>query len=456
MNDSRPNILILIPHDLGDMLGCYGRSTVASPNLDALASRGVRLSQCFCAGPACSPSRASLFTGLHPHANGMCGLANFGWRLTQPHLAERLAAIGYETHQFGFQHEAHGPVENLGYRHVHRPSDVTGRAANDARIVCRELAGFLEREPVSDRPWFACAGFFHVHRPWPETTRFAPSDLEVPPYLPDLPAVREDLAQFHESIAEMDAAVGTALDSLAGSAHAERTLVVFTTDHGPGLPRAKATLYDPGLRVAMLLHQPGRIEGGRVMHGLVSNADFAPTILWLLGEDVPEEMHGRSFAASLTGADAEGRDATFSSLLYDVAYDPMHCVRTPTHKYIRSFAVTDADAAGADRDVLASHAAGQWVRVDDFDVLSSPTWRAIASPQPKPRREELYDIEADPHEQANLASDPDASDVLTSMRKRLDDWMDRTDSPLRHGHVTPPPEQKQASERYRHGGPMYG
>lgn len=448
MSSRRPNILLFIPHDLGDFLGCYGHPTVRSPNLDALAERGVRFTKCFTTSPECTPSRGGLYTGLYPHQNGLMGLSNFGWALQVPHLAERLRDNGYSTHLFGTHHETAGTVESLGYRQAHSQEN------RRVDAVCHAVAEFV-RSPAArdDGPWFACAGFHHVHRKWPTETSFDPEKVEVPPFLPDNPVIRTDLAQFHESILEMDTAVGKALDALEASDVGQDTIVIFTTDHGAGFPRAKATLYDPGLRVPLIVYRPGGIAGGQTHDDLLSNLDVTPTLLELAGIEVPDGLEGRSFRALLNGEPYEARDAVFGDLLYDVAYDPMHYMRTRTHKYIRSFAVTEEDARGADPRVLCTFKAGQWIRVDDFDVMSSPAWQSMAEEQSKPPREELYDLREDPWEQNNLALQE--SDVLDEMRRRLDDFMQCTQSPLLHGHVPPPPEQVEANVKYRPGGPMY-
>lgn len=448
----RPNVLVFIPHDLGDHLHCYGHETVRSPNLDTLAERGVRFANCFTTSPECTPSRGGLWTGLQPHQNGLMGLSNFGWELRATHLARRLQDSGYRTHLFGFQHERHGSPELLGYEQHHTARDIK------AVSVCEELEGFLRSDDTGPdaSPWFACAGFKDVHRPWENPSTFDSAEIDVPGYLPDIPVVREDLALLHQNIREMDAAVGRVLDRLASSEVGRNTIVVFTTDHGIGFPRAKATLYDPGIRVSLLMHWPGVIEGGSIHDGLVSNLDVTPTLLELCGCDVPEGLEGRSFRSLLRGESYEERDAVYGGLFYDVAYDPMHYVRTRTHKYTRSFAVTEEERAGADQEVLATHEAGQWIRVDDYDVMSSAAWQGMDVDRSPPPREELYDLRADPWEQRNLVEIESAATVLHEMRERLSGWMERTASPLLNGHVDPPEKQREANRKYRPGGEMYG
>lgn len=446
MSSDRPNILIIIPHDLGDFLGCYGNSSVHSPNLDGLAREGVRFTNCFTTCPECTASRGSLLTGLQPHQNGLMGLAGFGWNLRVPHLAARMKESGYVTRLFGFQHETREDPETLGYMHVHHGK---GKRAD---AVCRDLCDFLgSPDSRNSRPWFACAGFSHVHRPWTsgDATRYDPAAVAVPAWLPEHPVVRKDLARFHQDIEDMDRAVGGVLDSLRTTGLAEKTLVVFTTDHGAAFPGAKATLYDPGIHVPLIMHQPGRFEGGESREELISNMDLTPTLLQSACAEIPEGLDGRSFLPLLEGGNYQEREFVAGALFYDVAYDPMHYVRNRTHKYMRSFAVTDADTVGADKQTLSTFAAGRWIRVDDLDVLTSPTWQALSpgADRARPEREELYDLRVDPYERRNLAQTPEARPVLDAMRQVMKQMMQETQSPLLNGHVPPPTEQREASAR---------
>lgn len=453
---NRPNVLIFMPHDLGDWISCYDHPTVTSPNLDRFASQGVQLANYFAAAPECTPSRGCMYTGLHCHQNGLMGLSNFGWsiRPTVKHLATHLRDAGYRTHLFGIQHETSQPPETLGYETATKPT----RNVSD---VCDDLADFFkakgdaQSDAGSDEPWFAQAAFFNTHRVWPKAVDNRPQDMAPPGWLPDTPAIREDLADFHDDITRMDTAIGRALDALDEAGLAENTIVIFTSDHGLPFPRAKATLYDPGLRIPMLIRWPAGFEGSRKLPELTSNVDLTPTLLELVGHDTSADFAGRSFAPLLRNQPYQERESVHATLYYDVAYDPMHMVRTKSHKYLRSFAVTDEDRAAADPRVLASHPKGIWVRVDDFDVLHNASARSLKVDCSRPPAEELYDLEADPDELNNLADSPEAADVLADMRKRLDAWMHETDSPLLHGHVAPNEAQCKAAENYRYGGPMY-
>ena len=208
----RPNILLIVVHDLGTRLGCYGKRAVESPNLDALADRGVRFVNHFATATFCSPSRGSIITGKYPHTSGLMGLVNLGWNLPEHNtsMAQLLAAGGYETFLFGLQHEVKD-VAQLGFRHV--PPCASRNCADVAPVV----ADFLkEWAGANAAPFYARVGFFEVHRFGDGYRQYQadapdPGSIEVPPFLEDTPGAREDLAQFHVAIRQMDTGVGTTL-----------------------------------------------------------------------------------------------------------------------------------------------------------------------------------------------------------------------------------------------------
>lgn len=455
---NRPNILIMIPHDLGDHLHCYGHKTVRSPNLDKMAAEGVKFTNCFTIAPECAPSRGGTYTGYYPHQNGLMGLPHFGWKITNedtPHIAKRLMGIGYETYLFGFQHETYGSAdevgEHLGYCHV-----VGGE--NSVQQVCSHVNDFLNNEAEEiESPWFACAGFSHTHRPWPENKDFDPNSVEIPQYLLDTPVIREDMACFHQSIYDMDTAVGEVLNTLRRKNMGDNTLVIFITDHGIAFPKAKASFYDAGLNIAVIMWGLDiNIPGGEDV--LFSNIDIAPTLMELAGIDIPKDMPGRSLLPLLQGGQYKPRDAVYGALHYDVAYDPMHYVRTKEYKYIRSFAVSEEDAAGADKEVLTSFAGGHLIRVDDFDVLSSPTWQEMKDKvsTSRPCMEELYCLQDDPYETENLVDSTEHQETLQKMRDLMQKMMKETSSPLLNGHVQPNKKQRKMAKKYAaYDGEMY-
>jgi arylsulfatase A-like enzyme len=246
--------------------------------------------------------------------------------------------------------------------------------------------------------------------------------VEVPPYLPDTPIVRRDVADLEGAVREVDDAIGQLLAAVDQSGLTDRTLFIYTTDHGIAFPGAKGTLLDPGLEVALIARGPGGFTGGRRLSGLVSNVDLLPTILELCGLTLPSETDGVSLVPILSGETRAVRQELFAELTYHTAYDPMRAVRTDRYKYIRSF---------ADRPLhLPAHVDASATK----DLLRDQGYFA-----PRRPTEMLFDVAHDPLERANLADDPAFASVREQLQERLEAWMRATGDPLLVGDVPAPP-----------------
>lgn len=410
MTDARhDNVLIVHWHDLGRHLGAYGHSDVRSPRLDQLAAEGILLTRAHATAPLCSPSRGSLFTGRYPQSNGLVGLAHHGWeyRTGVRTLPDILGQSGWHTALFGMQHETSYP-SRLGFDEF----DVSN---SYCEYVVEHADTWLRRAPAA--PFLLTTGFFETHRPYPHD-RYDPADptaVELPDYLPDTPAVRQDLADFYGSITVADAAVGRLLDTLAETGLDRSTWVVFMTDHGPALPRAKSTLYDAGTGIAMIVRPPtGSAVAPHVYDELFSGVDLVPTLLDLLGVEVPTEVQGLSHAAGLL-APAEThvpvRTEVYSTKTYHDSFDPIRAIRTKDFSYIENY---------ASRPLLDL----------PWDIADSAPG-AIVGPNslsPRPERE-LYDLRTDPGESTNLLDADSAAeieDIARDLALRLNDWREKT------------------------------
>ena len=416
----RPNVLMMICHDLGRHIGCYGVEGLETPNIAKLAKQGVRFSDYFCTAPQCSPSRGSIMTGLLPHNNGLMGLAHLGWKLDDDikALPEYLVDHGYETYLFGLQHETpDGDEARLGYQHVGR----RGKAWE----IADDVAGFL-KERESSKPFYASVGFFEPHRPYdqPDYTPDDPGEVSVPSYLPDTPGVRLEVGQLQGMIRSLDAAVGQILTVLEKTGLKDSTLVIFTTDHGVAMPRAKGTLYDPGVGTALIMGGPGLPEGS-VESSLLSNVDLLPTILEYVGAPLHRELDGYSFLPLLQGKPYKVRDQIYVEMTWHDRYDPVRGVRTARYKYIRSFG-------------------GRPLVYIPADIYDSPSGEAVRDEYYGSQRpvEELYDLVKDPGEIDNVIADPEYEAVAKELRTKLQNWMETTNDPLLEGPVASREEPK--------------
>lgn len=422
MSEKQINILQFICHDLGQELNCYGRNSIQSPNINALAEQGVRFSNHFCASTPCSPARGCIMTGRYSHTNQLIGLVNHGWDLPEREktIIDYLNDAGYQTRHFGLQHERKDKFKNH-YLHEH------GGYARCEECVPK-LIEFLESPEAKNKPWYANIGTNEVHYSWDKDkyTPLDPEKIEIPSYLPDNPDVRLELARFYGSIKYMDEWVGKIMETLDNTGLNENTLFIFTTDHGSALPRAKSMLYDPGMKTALIMRFPESMGiSPNVYKQLINNIDLTPALLDMIGKPIPDRIQGRSFLPLLTGNPYTEQDEIFSEKNFHDNYDPIRCIRTKKYKYIRNFDYKNLKKIALPADMR--------------DSIASNTLRPDAHEQRDPV--ELYNLEKDPGEETNLADDPEYKSIKDELAGKLEKWMKSTNDFLPGPMPDAPPEQ---------------
>ncbi|WP_314213331.1 sulfatase [Pseudarthrobacter equi] len=421
------NILLLHCHDLGRFLGSYGVGSVSTPHLDALAGESALFEQAFATAPHCSPARASLFTGTYPQSNGVLGLTHdpFAWDLNEPrlHIANRLKSVGYRTELVGVHHESRVLPDDEVATRLGFDRARTGGARD---VVVSRATDALHRMAAGDSPFYLQVGFTEPHRVPSQhdrpgvmgfladgVTPDASRGHNIPPHLLDDPGSREEIAELQGAVKHMDEGVGRILAELDALGLRENTVVLFTTDHGLALPRAKCTLYDAGLEVALMLRVPGNTAwSGRRIADIVSHVDVLPTLLDISGHTVPADLPGTSLRAAVERGEPV-REHCFSQLTFHTYYDPKRSVRTSTHKLIVNF-------SNAPR---AMDPTQSWVHRSLPVDLGGPT--IGTSPAV-----ELYDLAADPAELDNVADHPAQAEILLALSAALFAWMQETDDPL--------------------------
>jgi N-sulfoglucosamine sulfohydrolase len=415
MPKAQPNILYLHSHDTGRYVQPYGHP-VPTPNIQRLADQGVLFRRAFCAAPTCSASRACLLTGQYGHNNGMLGLAHRGWSLNDyhHHLVHPLHDAGYHSVLIGEQHIAKRP-DIIGFDRVVKIEAT--RVATVAPVAIETLAG------PPPEPFFMSVGFFETHRDFLDPPSLRDALYSLPPSnLPDTPDTRRDMAAYKASARSLDQGVGAVLEALDLHGLADDTLIIFTTDHGLAFPGAKATLFDRGLGVMLIMRGPGGFAGGRVHDALVSHIDVYPTLCELVGIERLDFLQGLSMLPLVRGERTAIRDAIFAEMTWHAAYEPQRAVRTERFKYIHRF-------GDRDRPVLCN--------CDDSPsktLLLESGWADRRVPV-----EQLYDLTFDPNEAANLAGEASHESELAELRERLFEWMRNTDDPLLEGDPAPPP-----------------
>lgn len=422
------NILLLIADDLGRMLGTYGEPWVQTPNLDALAARGTRFDMAFTSTASCSGSRSVIYTGLHTHETGQYGLHHgyhhfqtFDTVETAPALFNRL---GYRTGIVGKVHL--GPAAVYPWQHR------VESASRDVDWVAGQVRAFLAAD--DPRPFFLTVGFVDPHRddtpggfgdPGGPDPVIDPAAVQVPPFLPDLPAVRAELAAYAHSVARMDRGVGLILQALAAAGRAEETLVCFVSDNGAPFVNSKTTLFDAGVHLPLILYRPGQ-RAGVANPNLVSFTDILPTFLdWARAGAETGARRGRTLLPLLEAtALLPGWQEVFGSHSFHeiTNYWPTRFLRTPRWKYHRNIAWQLPFPFAAD---LWASLSWQEIRRRDAGRLGG---RALADYIHRPA-EELYDLANDPLELQNLAAEPDHARVLADLRARMDRWQRDTRDP---------------------------
>jgi len=438
----RPNFVLIVADDHGRELGCYGNPVIKTPNLDRLAAEGTRFEYAFCTTASCSPSRSVILTGMHNHANGTYGLQHSYHHFQSfshiKSLPVYLSEGGYYTIQIGKLHVAPPEV----YRFDETIAKVNPRSPVEMAERCRPVL-----EKLQDRPFFLYFCTTDPHRgggrvedspyrpdrfgnreePYPgvEEVIYDPNEIPVPPWLPDTPACRAELAQYYQSISRVDQGVGRLIQVLKDTGHWDRTVVIYISDNGPPFPGAKTTVYEPGIRLPCIVRSPFAQRKGVVSQAMITWADLAPTILDLAGVPIPKTMQGRSFAKILEEENPPGWDEIYASHTFHevTMYYPMRVVRERRFKLIWNIAWPLPYPFASDLWEAATFQ-DRWAQGLDASYGQRTIRQYIHRPQ-----FELYDLETDPHETRNLADDPAYADVLARLKAKLRDFQKRTGDP---------------------------
>ena len=423
----RPNILLIMAEDMSARVGAFGDDVAVTPNLDRLASTSIRYPNTFTTAGVCAPSRAAHILAVHQMSVGAQHMRTrsfkeSAYRSVPPaHIKaypELLRRQGYYTftsskldYQFSNSSAGSGPFSIWDYEGA-QPT-WQGRAEG------QPFFGFVTLTQSHERQMFPNVVVAN-NATGTRSQVVNPDEVLVPPYYPDHPAIRRDIAQHYNNIFSMDQTVGKLLRQLEDDGLADNTIIIWTTDHGDGLPRAKREIYDSGIKVPLIVHWPARLKPAGVSPNsidkkLISFVDIGPSVLTLAGIQVPDYMHG---SAQLVPNASPERDYIYAAKdRLDGFNFRERAVRDGQFKYINNLL---PDKPGAThityRDQLATmqalwqqQAAGKLNAAQRF-------WF-----EPRPA-EELYDIVVDPHEINNLADSAEQAATLTRMRSALTDW----------------------------------
>lgn len=444
---------MLVADDHGrEAVGCYGNPVVSTPNIDRLAAEGVRFDNAFCTTASCSSSRSVILTGLHNHTNRTYGLVHdphhFSMSPRVRTLPVLLAKAGYRTGRMGKKHYRPGrlfpfdldPPEWGSDEDLLRHRDDRWFADRCAEFVAGGSPFFLywctydpHRDRIRDDHPLRPDSFGNPDEPFAGDVEqpFDPAEVIVPEFLPDLPEVRAELAAYYQSIARLDRGIGRLLEHLDVAGVMDDTVILYLSDNGAAFPMAKTTLYEPGMRLPLVVRDPRRSStAGSAAPALVTWADLAPTVLDLAGApELAQHMFGESFVPLLDDPGAPGRGHVFAAHSFHQVtnYYPMRVVRAKRWKFIYNV------AHKLDYPTAA-------------DLYASATWQAILREGARlgerdidqylhRPRFELYDLESDPLELHNLADDPAQSARVAQMVELVQGFQRDTDDPWQHKWV---------------------
>lgn len=473
-NDERPNILILFADDLGRYASAYADSespsvndVIATPTFDQIAREGVLANHAFVSAPSCTPSRAAMVSGRHFFRNGSCSQLHFKWNGDEPDpwmlvegygklLAKANYHVGltYKDHvkdkHFGPSFQSAGRSVNSYSQFVSKQDDIEQAKRKLDEECLQNFRTFLKGR-AEGQPFLYSFHPTNPHRQWVRGSGKAlwgidPDTLrgKMPPFLPDVPVIREDFADYLGEGMAFDRCCAVLLDELRRMGERDQTLVIISGDHGaPGFPRGKTNCYDFGARVLFAARWPARIKPGQVIDAPISLLDVAPTVLAAAGLQAPKEMNGQDLLPFLGGADHSGlrgwaligREVHVGQARTGRLPYPTRAIRTADHLYIFNFSperTPNGDPGSADDATLPFDKLAKQTYAAYADIDASPTkawmvqnqadeaiawhWKLGFGSRPE---EELYLLAEDPHQVRNRADDPALREVKAQLRAQL-------------------------------------
>ncbi len=415
---NQPNILWITAEDMSATLGCYGDKYATTPNIDKLATESVRYTKAFASAPVCSPSRSCLITGCYP--TSLCTQqmrSGFAIPKTMRGFPALLRARGFYT-----SNNVKTDYNTGNY------ADIIKHSWNESSATAH-----WRKRADKERPFFSIFNLMTSHQSrtmvWPYArfqkevqSKLSPSEIHdpakvlLPPYYPDTPLIRREVARFYDCVTAMDKEVGAILQQLADDGLAENTIVFFYSDHGSGMPRHKRALLDSGMHVPLMIRFPKKWQHlatgkpGTTTDRLVSFVDYAPTVLSLTGIPIPEAMQGQPF---LGPKNTRPRRYVFGHRdRVDEVRDLARSVRDGRYLYIRNYMPHlgyNQPTVWPDNGEIRH----EFYRLTDEEKMTAPQWHFAA---PTRAVEELYDCQVDPQNLRNLADSRKHQAILNRLR----------------------------------------
>lgn len=429
-----PNILWITCEDISPTLGCYGDTAAKTPIIDQLAREGILFTNSFAAAGVCAPSRSAIITGMYPVSMGTHNMrtANDNAHRKGKYLsAEETGIVDFAGNTVP-RYSTVIPAEVKCFTEFLRKEGYycTNNAKTDYQFA-PPITAWDEnsrkahwRNRPEGKPFFSVFNLFVTHESqiWQKKDDSLLIDIDapnLPPYFPENPVVRQDVARNYSNIAELDKQVGRLLNQLKADGLLENTIVFFFSDHGGPLPRGKRELYDSGLKTPLIIKVPGHNKAGSTYDEMVSFVDLAPTVLSLAGIKPPEYMQGQAFLGEFT-AETPRRYIYGARDRMDYQYDMVRCVRDSEFLYVKNFHPEWPNYQKI-KYRLQMPMMQELLRLRDEDKLNAKQsiWFKTSKPV-----EELYLVKEDPYQLNNIAANPEYADELARMRNELKQWQE--------------------------------
>ncbi|PHS14136.1 MAG: hypothetical protein COA78_06250 [Blastopirellula sp.] len=420
----QPNIVIILADDLHRFdIGCFGAKNTKTPNIDSLAYEGIKFNQAYVAFAQCAPCRAELYSGSFPNRNGLIG-NGIPSRSDITSIPLELRKLGYRAGLVGKGH--------VGPRDVYAFDFIYGKSSDKKKSDLLEdnfdsIREYISKDPA--QPFFLAVCSHQPHKPWDkgDASTFDPDKLIIPPTYYDCIETREELCHYYAEVEFLDWQIGEVLKVLKESNKIENTLIIFLSEQGAHLPRAKFTSFDAGIHAGAIAKWPGKIAAGTSTDAIIHYADVLPTLIDIIGGKIPDEIDGKSFAGVLTGEKKSHREYAYGFTTSALpASTPggygMRAITDGRYKLIHNYhhdKTFDSPGLGG--------AFKAWVKY----AAEDPEAAELTNMHEHRPAMELYDISKDPWELENRVDDPELVKIKKLLIKELDNWLkQQNDDPI--------------------------
>ena len=431
-NNIKPNIVWLVAEDQSQyFFPFYGDNSVTLPNISQLLENGIVYDGMNSPYPVCAPARSAIITGMYPNSIGTGNMRAYHYNRTVRTDNESILGFPYYSSKLAEQIKPFTQIlrENGYYTTNNSKMDYNFKLREDAWDESSKEASWEKRK--KDQPFFSVFNFGVTHESqiWlrdKQELKVDPNSLSVPPFFPNDSLTRHALAVNYSNLVEMDKQMGEIIDKLKDQGLYENTYIFFYSDHGGPFPRHKRAIYDTGSKVPLVIKFPKRIKvKEKRNYDFLNFIDFAPTILSIVGLEIPKVYQGIAFLGSKKSKNKRNYSYSASDR-FDEVTDRIRAVKTKKYKYIRNYDTNKPHALNNSyrtQMALMRHLTA----LNDSNLLSAEQKLWFNVPK---NLEEFYDLENDPFELNNLIGEKKYSKEIENLRIQLDNWIDQINDPV--------------------------